>query len=59
MKYISAFLLIFFLIILCASCFAAESFMPAVAFALSYACLKWVFCTPNSSGELYDPVDFY
>ena len=58
MKYISAFLSLFFLIILIASCIAESSAMPAVGFALSYACFKCVFCTSGKPEGLYDPVDF-
>ena len=59
MTAISNFLSAFLLMILFSSCVAAESLMPAVAFLLSYACFKLVFCKENSSEELYDPVDFY
>lgn len=57
MKHIYTFFTIFFLIILLSACISAGSLIPALGFALSYACYKTVFSNGSNSEEVYDPID--
>jgi len=57
MKSIGSFLLAFLILSFFLIGFSEGSWSPLLAFILSYACYKTVFCF-SSSGTLYDPIDF-
>jgi hypothetical protein len=58
MKFISHFLSISFILIVCSASIASSDLSPIIGGVLSYVCYKIVFEKATTTQELYDPIDY-